>query len=226
MKRVNSADTKQRKLSKDGQRMLYCKDYQSARTDHSELVPLIIADPPYNLGLADWDQDFDFDPLMDVIANKLTRTGSALIFNTYTNSVHIHNLAVAHGLKVYQLLVWVKPNFPFQYLRTKGYVTKNREYILWVGKTKKPFFQLKSDEKYHTGVFTYSRAPSSDTRFPFEKPKALIDDLILRHSRPYECVLDLFAGSGVVARSCKQWGRHYVGYEFDPTTFDQIDLDS
>lgn len=214
-----------KKVSQDQQRQLFCLDYRAAVADFAESVPLIIADPPYNLGLAEWDHDFDFVPLIETINHLLTRQGSALIFNTYTNIVHIHQLAERQGLHVQQLLVWIKPNFPFQYLRTKSYVDKNREYILWISRSKQPFFQLKPDEKFHNGVFTYPRAVRSEHRFPFQKPKALIDDLILRHSRPFDLVLDLFAGSGIVAKSCKQWGRQYVGYEFDPKTFEQIHLD-
>ncbi|MFT8927912.1 MAG: site-specific DNA-methyltransferase [Sporolactobacillus sp.] len=211
------------KESPDGQRRVIQADYRTTR-QNPEKVPLIIADPPYNLGLADWDVDFDFGPLVDVIAEKLDANGSALIFNTYDNVLALHNLAVQAGLVVQQLLIWVKPNFPPRYVRTKGYVDKNREYILWVSRKTRPFFQLKPDERYHTGVFTYPRVVNKTTRFLFEKPAGLIDELLLRHSQPGDHILDLFAGSGIVGKRCQCWRRRYTGYERDPETFGRIEL--
>jgi hypothetical protein len=90
---------------------------------------------------------------MYVISKVLDSNDSALIFNRWESMLDLNELARHHGLKVYQLLIWVKPNFPVSMIRTKGYVTKNREFILWVFRTDHPFFQLKPDEKFHTGVF-------------------------------------------------------------------------
>lgn len=213
------------KYSKDEMRVLENTDYRDSLKTKFNRPQLIIADPPYNLGLAAWDVDFDYDELMFVLSKILDRNGSALVFNRWENMLPLDQFARHHGLKVHQLLVWVKPNTPVSLIRTKGYVTKNREFILWVSRTDHVFFQLKPDEKYHTGVFTYPRVPNKPGRFPFEKPKALINDLILRHSQPNDLVMDLFAGSGVVARCCKQWHRRYYGYEIDFGTYQNIDLE-
>ncbi|CQR47387.1 Modification methylase DpnIIB [Paraliobacillus sp. PM-2] len=212
--------------NKDGKRRLFNADYRESLGQTSK-AGLIIADPPYNLALEDWDVDFNFEELLAVISEKLDTGGSALIFNILPNVLEMHQLAEKMGLHVQDLLIWIKPNFPVRYLRKKGYVNKNREFILWVSKSKIPHFQLKPDETYHKGVFDYpSPAFTSDSAvFPYQKPRALIDDLIQRHSQPFDLVLDLFAGSGIVAKSCKQWNRRYIGYEIDEKQFNKIVLD-
>ncbi len=214
------------KHNKDGQRILVNADYRES-LGYIAKAGLIIADPPYNLGLEDWDVDFNFGQLIEVISEKLDTRGSALIFNTLPNVLEMYQLAEKMGLHVQDLLIWAKPNFPQRYIRKKGYVNKNREFILWVSKSKHPHFQLKPDETYHKGIFDYpSPAFSSDSSvFPYQKPRALIDDLILRHSQPFDLVLDLFAGSGIVAKSCKQWNRRYLGFELDKKLFDKIELE-
>ncbi|HLU21816.1 MAG TPA: site-specific DNA-methyltransferase [Bacillaceae bacterium] len=214
------------KQTKDGHRTIKNADYRESLGVEGK-AGLIIADPPYNLGLEDWDVDFNFEELIAIISEKLDTRGSALIFNVLPNVLEMYQTAQNYGLYVQDLMLWAKPNFPTRYLRKKGYVNKNREFILWISNSKQPHFQLKPDETYHNGVFDYpSPSFSSDSSiFPYQKPKALIDDLILRHSQPYDLVLDLFAGSGIVAKSCKQWNRRYLGYELDKTNYDNIQLD-
>lgn len=220
---METAEMKVR-YSKDQMRVLEHADYRDALKTKFNRPRLIIADPPYNLGLAAWDMDFDYDELMYVISKVLDRNGSALIFNRWENMLPLDQFARKYGLQVHQLLVWIKPSFPVSQIRKKGYVTKNREFILWVSRTNHPYFKLKPDETYHTGVFNYPRVPNKPNRFPFQKPKTLINDLILRHSQPNDLVMDFFAGSGIVARCCKQWHRRYYGYELDLGTYKNIDL--
>ncbi|CEI80718.1 Modification methylase DpnIIB [Oceanobacillus oncorhynchi] len=208
------------KCSRDNKRVLYHADYQSV-LEQNQKADLIIADPPYNLELADWDKDFDFEVMVNVISQIIKPTGSALIFNILPNVLEIYPFAEKYGLVVQDLMVWAKPNFQVKYLRKKGYVNKNREFILWLSASDTAFFQLKPNEKYHNGIFSYA-SPAGG--FRFQKPKPLIDDLILRHSQPMNTVIDLFAGSGVVAQSCRQWKRIYQGYELDDDLFEKIDL--
>ncbi|GGE35777.1 methyltransferase [Pullulanibacillus camelliae] len=215
------------KVSQDQRRRLRNLDYREILNYNEEEAALIIADPPYNLDLEDWDKDFDFEELMWIISTALKPDGSALIFNILPNVLEMYRHAETYRLFVQDLMVWVKPSFPQRYLRKRGYVNKNREYILWVSKSKTPPFQLKPDEAYHNGVFDYPSLSSSSKEkvFPYQKPKALIEDLILRHSQPFDLVIDLFSGSGIVAKCCKQWNRRYLGYEMDKETFDRIELD-
>ncbi len=51
---------------------------------------------------------------------------------------------------------------------------------------------------------------------PTQKPRALIDRIVLSSSRPGDLVLDPFLGSGTTAVSCEEHGRRWVGIERNP----------
>jgi len=48
---------------------------------------------------------------------------------------------------------------------------------------------------------------------PTQHPKALIERIILAHTKPGDTVLDMYAGTGTVARACEALGRNSVSCE-------------
>lgn len=58
-----------------------------------------------------------------------------------------------------------------------------------------------------------------DRFHPTQKPKKIIDRLVLASSNENDIVLDPFMGSGTTAAACSAHGRNYIGFEIDPEYF-------
>ncbi len=54
---------------------------------------------------------------------------------------------------------------------------------------------------------------------PNEKPLALIEEIVGRHSDPGQTILDPFMGSGTTLVACHRMGRSGIGIELDPDYF-------
>ena len=89
-------------------------------------VDTVIADIPYNISIADWDNDFDLRSLIPYIKNILKENGNLVLFSGYSTVLHTKEI--------------LDENFIFKnwiiYDRIKGRGCKNnfmstREDILW-----------------------------------------------------------------------------------------------
>lgn len=56
---------------------------------------------------------------------------------------------------------------------------------------------------------------------PTQKPVALLEDLILKHSHENDTVLDCFAGSGSTAVAAHNTNRNFIGCELSKEYFDK-----
>ena len=192
--------------------------------NEKEKADLILADPPYNLDIEKWDSGFDFEEMIKVFSESLKPSGSILIFNTFTNVIKISEIAKKFGLiaQTELPLIWVKTNPHPKHMRKNSYTENDKECILWLSRTKNPSYSLETSEPFHNGIFYYSSGNSTQHRC--EKPKGLIDDLILKHSRPNSLVFDPFMGSGAVVKACNTWRRRAVAWELDKHWFEKIEL--
>lgn len=82
---------------------------------HNETIDLAIADPPYNLGKAEWDkfssEDMYIEFMMkwlDLIIPKLKKTASLYIFNTAYNAAIILNYLRDHPIIFRNWITWYK----------------------------------------------------------------------------------------------------------------------
>jgi site-specific DNA-methyltransferase (adenine-specific) len=57
--------------------------------------------------------------------------------------------------------------------------------------------------------------PAQQRHVPFEKPVALLADLVERHTEPNQMVLDPFMGSGSAIEAAKVSGRRAIGIEIE-----------
>lgn len=186
---------------------------------------LLIVDPPYNINIDDneWDNDFDYEELFGVLKQLLAPNGTILLFNPPQNLILLSKLIEQFDFELQDLLIWQKPNIVPTYLRKKGYTTKAREYIFYITHNKaKPYFKLSPFEKYHDGVYKYPRVTPNNRIHVCQKPKSLMEDLIMRHSQPNDLVIDLFLGSGVSAKVAKDLKRQFIGFENNIDTFQLI----
>lgn len=162
---------------------------------------LLIIDPPYNINIDgnDWDNEFDYEELFGVLKKSLAPNATILLFNPPQHLTLLSKLIEQYDLELQDLLIWQKRIVP-TYLRTKGYTTKSREYIFYIThKNAKPFFKLSPFDKYHDRIYKYPRVTPNNRTHVCQKPKSLMEDLIMRHSKPNDLVIDLFLGNGVSA---------------------------
>ncbi len=53
------------------------------------------------------------------------------------------------------------------------------------------------------------------TKHPSQKPRKLMNELVLLASEPEQCILDAFCGSGSTLKAAKENGRRAIGIEID-----------
>lgn len=73
-------------------------------------------------------------------------------------------------------------------------------------------------ERFPTNLIKFNR--DRDRFHPTQKPVALLEYLIKTYTNPGEVVLDNCMGSGSTCVAAVNTGRHYIGFELDPTYFD------
>ena len=152
---------------------------------------LIIVDPPYMQGFTKYFNDF---------RQKLKPNGQILWF---CQPIELYDLPE----KPHQILIWKEPYSP------KPIRKKYREFfdiIAWYAYgnyTFNPLLWNLMNSIFEDVVIGYER------KHKWQKPKTLIERLILVHTNKGDKVFDPFAGSGVVKEVCEETERRYVGYE-------------
>ena len=179
-------------------------------------VDLLLTDPPYNAsfnadgtkkrgvvckhkGYAAINQEWDNETVMDVV---LAWHGQSLAFCSF------HLLGrYLHEKPPHQILHWVKTN-PFPALG--DYYSFSVEYILW-WRDGGAF-----NRGGYTDVFSFPICGGDErTGHPTQKPQALMEILIAKHTNPGDTILDPFMGSGTTLRAAKNLGRKAIGVEID-----------
>ncbi len=229
----NSQETKQSRF-KDGDiirlgdHTLFCGD--SSKVDLS-LVPMIhaiITDPPYGVDYAASKRDFQPVAKDKDIANdgfvsdevyveftknwiipalpKLARKNSIYAFNSDKMISSLRQAFVDLGLKVAQLIIWVKDRAIIGRL---DYLPQH-ELILygWHGTHD---FKRGKDKSV-----IFAPKPSKSSLHPTMKPISLLRRLILNCTSVGDTVYDPFGGSGSTLVACEHTKRRCVMVEMDP----------
>jgi DNA modification methylase len=143
------------------------------------------------------------------------------------------------GMGLANLIVWNYPNG----MSAHRFFANRHEEIAWFARTPKYYFDLdavrepldeerlqayRRDKRLNpenlvkginpTNVWKIPRLNGNSKErvgHPTQKPKALIERLVLSLSYPESTVLDFFAGSGVTARTAVETGRHSISSDVD-----------
>ena len=198
------------------------------RPDH------IICDPPYNIDIAEWDKNFNFDKVSDACYKLLKTTGNLILFSGWSEVCNVIKCVNNH-FNLKNWIIWDR-------IKGRG-ATKNlmstREDILWYSNNEDPtFHKLYSNIKKATAGMGnkngqenrslsnvwYDISPivpwaDEKTEHPSQKPVELMERCLRLWTNEGDTVLDFTMGSGTTGVACKNTFRNFIGIEKDNKWF-------
>ena len=198
-------------------------------------VDAVICDPPYNIDIADWDNNFDIERALNLCYKLLKDNGNIIIFQGWSEvckTVDIMN-------KLFTPMNWII----WDRIKGRG-ATKNlvstREDILWYCKGyNATYHKMYSNiEKKTAGMgekngettraltnVWYDISPivpwsDEKTEHPSQKPLELMERCIKLWTNPCDTVLDFTMGTGTTGRAALNCNRKFIGIEQDKKWFD------
>ena len=167
-----------------------------------------------------WDSEFNIEILEKFISeyyNKLKKGGTLIIFFDLWKITQLKDLLDKYNFKQIRFIEWIKTN-P-QPLNSKiNYLTNCREIALLAIKGTKPTF----NSQYDNGIYKFPLQGGKNRFHPTQKSLPLFEELIKKHSKKNDTILDTFLGSGTTAIACKNNNRNFKGCELNKEYFDKI----
>lgn len=205
-------------------------------TVEKESVDLILIDPPYIISrptgfeacgekgverfrmsyeFGEWDKDFTGLEIVMQEAHRILKKGGTLIcFYDLWKIESLKKWMEDAKLKQVRFIEWVKTN-PVPINSKVNYLTNAREIAVSCVKSGKPTFH----SLYDKGIYEFPICHDKDRFHPTQKPIALLESLIKKHSNEGDLVLDCFAGSSSCAVACHNTNRKFIGCEIDDTFY-------
>jgi len=206
---------------------------------------LICADPPYfKITNNAWDTQNLYMQVAKHAATYLPVGGSLLVWGgvgkpkqrvffqflagvvTTVPSLHMHNLITWGKLRGYG----TSTNYLFTREELAWFVKGSKPKVFNIPLLDKlrgyeeydPKYPAKSAFKRRTNVWTDIPEILRGKVHECEKPIPLCKVQIATHSNPGDLVIDMFSGSGNMAKACQALDRQFISIENDPTEFKKI----
>lgn len=168
----------------------------------------------------EWDSNFTVEVLEQFVKayyKKLRKGGTAIIFFDLWKIGELKEIMERAGFKQIRFIEWIKTN-P-QPLNSKlNYLTNCREVALLGVKGGKPTF----NSQYDNGIYMFPLQGGKHRFHPTQKSLPLFEELVKKHSKEGDTVLDTFLGGGTTALACKSCGRSFKGCEVSKDYYDKI----
>jgi site-specific DNA-methyltransferase (adenine-specific) len=148
---------------------------------------------------------------------KLKKGGTLIIFFDLWKITCLKELLEKHKFKQLRFIEWIKTN-PQPLNSAVNYLTNCREIALTAVKGGSPTF----NSKYDNGIYMHPLQGGKNRFHPTQKSLALFEELIAKHSKPGNTVLDTFLGSGTTAIACKKMQRSCKGCEVNEEYFGKM----
>ncbi len=209
-------------------------------------IDLVLIDPPYQISrssgftnysedtndemkskygklsidFGQWDKDkIDWNILFKEYYRILKKGGTLIVFYDIWKSNELKETAELVKFKQPRVGCWIKNN-PVPINSKINYLSNATEYFFTFVKDKKPTF----NSEYDNGFYKYPICHGKERyEHPTQKPLELIKDLIRKHSKPGDVVLDSFAGTGTTGHAAFLLDRKYILIEKDEKYFNIIE---
>jgi site-specific DNA-methyltransferase (adenine-specific) len=168
----------------------------------------------------DWDNNFTIEILDQFIGEyykKLKNGGTMILFFDLWKITLLKEIMEKHRFKQIRFIEWIKTN-PQPLNSAVNYLTNCREIALIGIKGSKPTF----NSKYDNGIYMFPLQGGKNRFHPTQKSLPLFEDLIKKHSKENDTVLDTFLGGGTTAMACKNTNRKFKGCEISPEYFEKV----
>jgi site-specific DNA-methyltransferase (adenine-specific) len=202
-------------------------------------IDFILIDPPYNISdyesssgvrkvnnlnkggflykykycdlvIADWD----FKPMNPEIFPEMYRVlrngGSLACFYDIWKMGQLRQNLIDCKFHQFRVCEWIKDN-PTPINSKNNYLSNAKEYFLFCVKDWCPTF----NSKYDNGNYHAPLCHPPERKHPTQKPLKLITEILLKHTKEGDTVLDCYAGAGTTAVACKNTNRNYICFEIN-----------
>ncbi len=160
----------------------------------------------------------------------LKKTGALWVIGTYHNIFRVGYHLQNTGFWILNDIIWRKTNPMPNFKGTR--FTNAHETLIWC--TKEPrtkyTFNYESMKAFNDDLQMRSdwlipvchgperlKGTNGKTLHSTQKPEELLWRIILACTKPNDIILDPFIGSGTTAAVAKKLGRHYIGFDKEPT---------
>lgn len=214
--------TKNFELTLNAYHLIDCLEGMAAIATGS--IRLIIADPPYFMGLTHNGQKAEFEDLAITTpffekfffeCNRILHPekGELYFFTDWRGYAFYYPIA-GRNIKLRNLITWDKMSGPGNFY---GFAS---ELILFAS----PGTVNKSGSNVWRipGFAAGAKKRDGQKLIGSQKPTAIIEKMVSESSEPGEQVVDPFGGSGTVGEVARKLGRDFYGFEISQTNFRKI----
>lgn len=164
-----------------------------------------------------WDSDFTgLDKVILECYRVLRKGGTLICFYDLWKLTTLKEYFEQAKFKQLRFIEWQKTN-PVPLNSKVNYLSNAREIAVSGVKVGRGTF----NSEYDAGIYKYPICHDKGRFHPTQKPVALIEEMINKHSKENDVVLDCFSGSGTTAVACIRTGRNFIGCELDKYYYDK-----
>ena len=214
-------------------------------------IDCIICDLPYGTTKCSWDIIIPFDKLWEQYNRIIKDNGAIILFGQepFSSLLRVSNLKDYRydiywqkerltnimqvkrrvGKDVETISIFYKNQCTYnpQMVKYDGPKRGNKVKNGKLGKLvddnndKKVFEYNDTGFRYPTQVWKFKRDILTSNIHPTQKPIALYEELIKTYSNPGDLLLDNCSGSGTIAISALNTGRHFIGFETNENYYNE-----
>lgn len=198
-------------------RLENCDCFDLLKTIPDKSVSMVLIDPPYEVSrqtnfqsgagtgkdtdrfrismmFGDWDKITGLSDVIQECYRVLKDGGTIICFCDVWKTTTLKGYFDQAKFKQIRFIEWLKTN-PVPINSKVNYLTNAREVAIVGIKKSNPTF----NSEYDNGIYRFPICHEKGRFHPTQKPLALIESLILKHSNEGDLICDCFSGSGTTA---------------------------